>query len=364
MIKVEGLRKEFGPSVILKDVNFEVKRGEIISVIGPSGCGKSTLLRCLNMLEKPTSGSVYINGIEITAKDQNVHALRQHVGMVFQNYNLFGHMNAIENIMYAPMKVNHMSEQDARKLAEELLDEMSLSGKGAAYPDEMSGGQKQRVAIARTLAMKPDIILFDEPTSALDPTMVGQVLSVIRQLAEKGYTMMIVTHEMEFARNVSSRVFYMDQGEIYEEGTPDQIFDHPKRNRTREFVERMKVMHKVITKVNFDDLQCISDIERFGRKHLLDRKQIDDCIFILCDIVLQGILTTDPDCNHVHYLMECSERDNIANVTLLWKGKAVNPMDHLDESITNHVKDIAEKITFDPSVKDGTNHALHFRVIN
>ena len=230
MIRIEHLKKEYPNITPLKDVSVEIQDGDVISVIGPSGTGKSTLLRCINLLEKPTSGRIWIGEDEITDKKCDINRVRQRMGMVFQGFNLFGHMTVIENIMFSPVSLKGVSRQAAYDRGMELLRMVGLAQKALNYPDELSGGQKQRVAIARTLAMDPEIILFDEPTSALDPTMVGEVQAVIRELAKTGKSMMIVTHEMNFARAISNRVFYMDEGGIYEDGTPEQIFDHPQRD--------------------------------------------------------------------------------------------------------------------------------------
>jgi len=231
MISVKNLSKHFGDLVVLKDVNLEIKKGEVISIIGPSGTGKSTLLRCLNLLETPTSGEIIVDGVNLLDKKTDVFKLRQKMGMVFQSFNLFSHLMVIENIMLGPVDLLKTSRQDAFDEGMKLLAMVGLAEKAYAYSDELSGGQKQRVAIARTLAMKPEIVLFDEPTSALDPTMISEVLAVIRKLAADGMTMMIVTHEMKFARDVSTRVLYMDEGIIFEEGTPQQIFDDPQKDK-------------------------------------------------------------------------------------------------------------------------------------
>lgn len=239
MIKVMDLHKYFGELEVLKGVNASVEKGEVVCVIGPSGSGKSTFLRCLNLLEEPTKGEVYLDGVSILEHKKDIDKLRQKTGMVFQQFNLFPNMTVIENIMLAPRKALKMSEPDARKRAAELLARVGLTEKADQYPSRLSGGQKQRVAIARALAMDPEIMLFDEPTSALDPEMVGEVLEVMKQLAREGMTMVVVTHEMGFAREVSNRVFYMDEGIIYEEGTPEQIFQNPTKTRTREFLSKV-----------------------------------------------------------------------------------------------------------------------------
>ena len=239
MIRVLELHKYFGDLEVLKGVNATIAKGEVVCVIGPSGSGKSTFLRCLNLLEEPTKGEVFLDGVSIVEHKKEIDKLRQKTGMVFQQFNLFPNMTVIENIMLAPRKVLKMSDQDARTRAEELLTRVNLSEKADQYPSRLSGGQKQRVAIARALAMSPEIMLFDEPTSALDPEMVGEVLEVMKQLAGEGMTMIVVTHEMGFAREVADRVFYMDEGIIYEEGTPEQIFQNPQKTRTREFLSKV-----------------------------------------------------------------------------------------------------------------------------
>ncbi|HOJ09705.1 MAG TPA: amino acid ABC transporter ATP-binding protein [Clostridiales bacterium] len=239
MIKVINLHKYFGDLEVLKGVNNEIKKGEVVCVIGPSGSGKSTFLRCLNLLEVPTRGEVIIGDIALTGNMKDIDKLRRHVGMVFQQFNLFPHMTVIENIMLAPVKVLKKSKEEAAAEALELLGRVGLADKANEYPSRLSGGQKQRVAIARAMAMNPEVMLFDEPTSALDPEMVGEVLEVIKALANEGMTMVIVTHEMGFAREVSDRVLFMDEGIIYEEGTPAQIFSNPQRSRTREFLSKV-----------------------------------------------------------------------------------------------------------------------------
>lgn len=239
MIKVENLHKYFGDLEVLKGVNAEVKKSEVVCVIGPSGSGKSTFLRCLNLLEVPTDGKIYIDGVELMEHQKEIDKYRQKVGMVFQQFNLFPHMTVLNNITLAPIKVLGMEEAAAEKLAESLLDRVGLLDKKDEYPNRLSGGQKQRVAIARALAMNPEIMLFDEPTSALDPEMVGEVLEVVRQLASEGMTMVIVTHEMGFAREVANRVLFMDGGIIEEQGTPAEVFGNPQSPRTQSFLNKV-----------------------------------------------------------------------------------------------------------------------------
>ena len=240
MIRVEHLSKKYGTLEVLRDVNAIIEKGEVISIIGPSGTGKSTFLRCLNLLDHPSGGRIEIDGADILAKGADAPALRRKMGMVFQSFNLFAHLSVLENLTLGPVKLLKKSPPDAEAKAMELLRLVGLAEKAHNFPDQLSGGQKQRVAIARCLAMEPEIILFDEPTSALDPTMVSEVLSVIRRLAKQGMTMAIVTHEMDFAREVSTRVFYMDQGIIYEEGPPEVVFEAPVRERTRDFIGKVR----------------------------------------------------------------------------------------------------------------------------
>jgi len=239
MIKVENLKKTFGKNEVLKGVSVEVSPKEVVVVIGPSGSGKSTFLRCINLLEDITEGHIYVEGADITDPKNDVNSLRMEVGMVFQNFNLFPHMTAIENIMLAPTKVRKVSGEVARAKALELLRKVGLEEKADAYPDSLSGGQKQRVAIARALAMEPKIMLFDEPTSALDPEMVGEVLEVMKQLALEGMTMVVVTHEMGFAREVGDRVIFMDGGYIVEENEPVALFENPQHERTQAFLSKI-----------------------------------------------------------------------------------------------------------------------------
>ncbi|MED3652195.1 MULTISPECIES: amino acid ABC transporter ATP-binding protein [Heyndrickxia] len=239
MIVVKNLKKSFGKNEVLKDISINVKPQEVIVVIGPSGSGKSTFLRCLNLLETITDGNVIIEGVDLTDKKTDINLIRTEVGMVFQQFNLFPHKSVIENIMMAPMKVRKKSKEEARRKGMELLKKVGLADKAESYPDSLSGGQKQRVAIARALAMEPKIMLFDEPTSALDPEMVGEVLEVMKQLAKEGMTMVVVTHEMGFAREVGDRVLFMDGGYIVEENIPSQLFDHPQNERTKAFLSKV-----------------------------------------------------------------------------------------------------------------------------
>lgn len=239
LIKTEGLEKAFGKVQVLKGITTEIHKGEVVVIIGPSGSGKSTFLRTLNLLEEPTGGKIYFEGIDITDPKININKHRQKMGMVFQQFNLFPHMTVLKNMTLAPMKLLKLSKADAEKRATELLDRVGLADRANAYPNQLSGGQKQRVAIVRALCMQPDVMLFDEPTSALDPEMVGEVLGVMKKLAEDGMTMAVVTHEMGFAREVADRVLFIDEGIIMEEGTPEEVFGNPKSPRLKDFLSKV-----------------------------------------------------------------------------------------------------------------------------
>ncbi|MDZ5503489.1 amino acid ABC transporter ATP-binding protein [Enterococcus cecorum] len=239
IIKVEHLRKKFGENEVLKDINYEIKQGEVVVIIGPSGSGKSTFLRCMNLLETPTSGQILFEGQDITDPKNDIFKMREKMGMVFQNFNLFPNMSVLDNITLSPVKVKKENKQAAETYAKELLQTVGLPDKANAYPQSLSGGQQQRIAIARALAMKPDVMLFDEPTSALDPEMVGEVLGVMQRLAKEGMTMVIVTHEMGFAKEVGDKIVFMDGGYIVEEGTPEEVFGNPQHNRTKDFLSKV-----------------------------------------------------------------------------------------------------------------------------
>ena len=239
IIEVKNLKKVYDNHVVLSNINTTIKKGEVISIIGPSGCGKSTFLRSLNLLETPTEGQILFHGTDLNDPSVDINHIREKIGMVFQHFNLFPNMTIKENIMLAPVKVMQMPKEEASKLADTLLNRVGLADKANTYPNMLSGGQKQRIAIARALAMNPEVMLFDEPTSALDPEMVGEVLTIMKELAQSGMTMIVVTHEMGFAREVADRVIFMDDGYIVEEGTPEDIFKHPKEKRTIDFLNKV-----------------------------------------------------------------------------------------------------------------------------
>ena len=320
MIKIEHLKKAYPNVTPLKDVNVEIHDGDVISVIGPSGTGKSTLLRCINRLEKPTSGKIWVDDVEITDPKCDINKVRQKMGMVFQSFNLFGHKTVIENIMLAPMDLLKKPKQAAYDEGMRLLRTVGLAEKALNYPDELSGGQKQRIAIARTLAMDPDIILFDEPTSALDPTMVGEVQAVIRDLAKTGKTLMIVTHEMAFARAICNRVFYMDEGGIYEDGTPQQVFDNPLRENTRRFVRRLKVLELNIESRDYDFLGMAGEIEQYCNKNQIPPK-VASRIQLAFEELVQQMLIPALESPRIQAVIEYAEADARATMTVRYNGR-------------------------------------------
>ncbi len=347
MIRVEHLSKKYGECTVLKDITVQINKGEVISIIGPSGTGKSTFLRCLNLLERPSGGAIYIDGADLLDKKTDVPGIRQRMNMVFQSFNLFSHLSVRENLTIGPIKLKGMNRKEAEHKALEILKLVGLAEKALNFPDELSGGQKQRVAIARCLAMEPEIILFDEPTSALDPTMVSEVLSVIRRLAREGMTMAIVTHEMAFARDVSNRVFYMDEGYIYEEGTPEQIFDNPQREKTRIFINRVRSFNYRITSPDYDLYAMNGEIEAFCEKQILPRKTRHN-LLLLVEELLQ-LHSQIPSVFPLDLTISHSEKHGNLELTLENAGEEINPLDpdlapdDLGLNIINH---LAEKIDY------------------
>lgn len=347
MINVKNLSKQYGDLVVLKDISTVIKKGEVVSIIGPSGTGKSTFLRCLNLLDVPSAGSVQINGYNILDKKTDVSKLRQKMNMVFQSFNLFSHLSVLDNLTLAPIKLLGKSRQAAEKNSMDLLRLVGLADKANNYPDELSGGQKQRIAIARCLAMNPEVILFDEPTSALDPTMVSEVLSVIRKLANDGMTMLIVTHEMAFARDVSNRVFYMDQGLIYEEGTPEQIFDNPQKDRTKTFINRIRNFVFSIQSAEFDIYELNAQVERFCEKQFLSRKSRENLL-----LVIEELLTLyKPSLDIVTLELEItySEKNSALMLTSLSNGEPFNPLEEknlIDNIGLNLIKNFSSSINY------------------
>jgi polar amino acid transport system ATP-binding protein len=347
MITVEHLSKKFGDLVVLKDVSVEIKKGEVISIIGPSGTGKSTFLRCLNLLDQPSGGSITIDGVNILQAKADVPKVRQKMNMVFQSFNLFSHLSVIENLTIGQIKLRGMSPQEAEQKSLALLRLVGLAEKADNYPDELSGGQKQRVAIARCMAMEPEIILFDEPTSALDPTMVSEVLSVIRRLARDGMTMVIVTHEMDFARDVSNRILYMDEGLIYEEGTPQQIFLNPAKEKTRAFVNRIRSFNYQISSPDYDLYAMNAEIETFCEKQIL-LKQTRHNLLLLVEEMLQ---IYNPYLNTTCLDVTIAYSEKKETLVLTWEssGEASNPLESEyvpDELGLTIIRNLSENIEY------------------
>lgn len=327
MISVRHLAKSF-PSAddhrveVLRDINFDIQSGEVVAVIGPSGTGKSTLLRMLNRLETPTSGEIRVNGENILSKDYPVHRLRQRMGMVFQSFNLFNHLCVLDNVMLAPMKLLGLTREQAEHEAVEMLRKVGLAEKSHAMPASLSGGQQQRAAIARTLAMHPDIVLFDEPTSALDPTMVGEVQGVIRNLSQEKMTMIVVTHKMSFARDISSRVLFLYDGVVLEDGTPDQIFTNPQRKETRDFVHRIRKLTFEITDGDFDFYDMSSRIKQFCISCSMPEKM--DAV---THVVEEILVIMQQFSKSIHIDVNHSDLDRTSSVVALHRGETLSPLD-------------------------------------
>jgi polar amino acid transport system substrate-binding protein len=311
LIHISHLKKSYGAFNVLRDINLDIHRGEVISIIGPSGTGKSTFLRCLNLLEQPTSGSILVAGHDILDPNANVPLLRRHMGMVFQSFNLFNGMSVLDNITFSPMQLLGKSREEAKQKALQLLEMVGLAERADAMPDQLSGGQKQRVAIARALAMEPEILLFDEPTSALDPTMVSEVLGVMTRLARQGMTMIVVTHEMRFARQVSSRVLFFADGVVYEDGTPDQLFDNPQRERTQKFIKQIHETTFLIESEHFDWFAMVAQMEQFCQHYNLSSQQIDSVSHVIDESLT--ILGTAPG---TRLTLSYAEKDDTLQMTV------------------------------------------------
>ncbi len=356
VISISHLKKSYPNVTPLLDVSADIFKGDVITVIGPSGTGKSTLLRCINRLEAPTDGKIKVFGNDTSDKKVNLNMLRQRMGMVFQSFNLFGHLTVIENVMLAPIVLKGVPKQEALIDGMKLLRMVGMAQKATSYPDELSGGQKQRVAIARTLAMKPEIVLFDEPTSALDPTMVGEVLSVMKRLASEGLTMMIVTHEMQFARDVSTRIFYMDEGMIYEDGTPNEIFDSPKRDKTRAFVNRLKTLTLSVESADYDFIAMSESIRQFGEKNMLAKRRIDRLRRVYEEILAQNLVLAEEVKFPIAVSAEYSEKEDSLEMRFAWQGERYDPMENGDELSVMLVKASASEFSYDHT--DGANRLI------
>ena len=367
LIEIRNLRKEYSPDVVpLKGVNANIEAGEVISIIGPSGTGKSTLLRCINRLETPTSGQIIVDGVDVCAPGTDLARLRKSMGMVFQSFNLFPHKMAVENIMLPQQSLLGKSAREAYEEAMKQLERVGLADRARQYPDELSGGQKQRVAIARALAMHPQILLFDEPTSALDPTMVSEVLSVIRDLAGTGLTMLLVTHEMRLARHVSDRVFFMTDGEIYEEGSPEQIFEHPLREGTRNFIFRIRSWTCILSPSSRDFHGMTGSLEKFCKDQFLGRRQAMNCQLAVEELVVSFLLPAVESAGQGAFHMtlfageEGAERKLMIDCSGFPEGKKI--FDELLKNIPAEASTAAESVKF-PGFGAGTMEAASAAIL-
>ena len=348
LIRVRGLCKSYGENEILRNIDVDINRGDVISIIGGSGCGKSTFTRCLNFLDPPTAGDIWFDGKKVGGDPKELQALRRKMGMVFQAFNLFSNMTIVENVMAGPVNLLGRSRQEAYDRAMELLDTVGLSHRALAYPDELSGGQKQRAAIARTLAMDPEVIIFDEPTSALDPTMVGEVLAVMKSLADAGTTMLIVTHEMNFARNVSNRIFYLDEKGIYEDGSPEQIFENPQRPRTRDFIFHVKTFSYEIRRDKLDFYELQGRAATFLRKQLLNDARIMRVLLVIEEAVYQSVLACD-QAEATNFTLRYSEKSD--EFELLFEdqaGSAAYPFESMETLSRKVIDGYASEVEHGP----------------
>jgi polar amino acid transport system ATP-binding protein len=329
IISVRNLEKRFGDNVILHNINTDIEKGEVISIIGPSGAGKSTFLRAINFLDPPTDGEVFLDGELITKK--NIDSARRRMGMVFQSFGLFSHLDVMGNITSGPVKLLGISKKEAEEKAAELLKTVGLSKRAHHFPKQLSGGQKQRVAIARCLAMSPEVILFDEPTSALDPTMVSEVMAVIRSLAKSGMTMLVVTHEMDFARDVSSRVFYIDEGGIYEDGNPSEIFRSPKKPKTQAFIYNIRSFSYEITSSFFDYVEMLGGVENFCFRHAIERKMANKLQLLAEELVI-NIIT--PKYGACVLNLNFSEALGSYELSVSYSGESSNALETTDDDLS------------------------------
>ena len=335
LIEVKGLKKSFGSLEVLKGIDLSVEQGERIAIIGGSGCGKSVFLRSLCLLEKPDEGQVLIDGQEITAKGARVDEIRRSMGMVFQKFHLFSEMDVMDNLCMAPMRLKGMKRPEAEKKAMDLLEQVGLASRAYAWPTVLSGGQQQRIAICRCLMMEPKVLLFDEPTSALDPTMVGEVLAVIRMLAKRDMSMLIVTHEMNFAKEVANRVLFFADGVIYEQGTPKEIFDHPQREKTIDFINKIKYFSFEIDRRDFDLMQLQGGIQTFGEKYGMEFWYIYR-LQICCEELIYEMLDhcySPGDAVNMKLDVSYAEANHATNITIICGGRPYNPFEQDDDGL-------------------------------
>lgn len=344
MIKIEHLERKFKNSCPIKDLTLTINDGDVMCIIGPSGTGKSTLLTCLNLLREPTAGKIFINDMEITAKGFNPENARRKISMVFQSFNLFNHLTVLENLVIPQIDILKISKKKAEEKALSCLEKVGMLKQIEKYPDEISGGQKQRVAIARALVMDPEVILFDEPTSALDPVMVKEVENVIKTLGQEGRTMVIVTHDMNFAKNVANRVVYLDQGGVYEDGTPEQIFNHPKRARTKAFIESLTVL-KMSVHSNYDIDSMNQKVEEFIFKNKLSKRCSDNMRTLFDELFIKLLLqqTNDP---HVRFILSYDSNNEKIFANVKYGGDEVNVLSKKTESVSK-IKEIVKNVKYE-----------------
>ena len=361
MLEIKHLRKSFEEVTPLRDVNCTISQGEVVSVIGPSGTGKSTLLRCINGLERPTDGEILYNGKNIFASELELSEARKHIGMVFQSFNLFPHLTVLQNVMQPQIDLRRRSKQEAYDKAAELLKRVGMYGHIHSYPETLSGGQQQRVAIARTVSMDPEIILFDEPTSALDPTMVGEVQAVIRDLAGMGKTMMIVTHEMKFARQVCNRVFYMDQGGIYEDGTPERVFGDPQKELTRRFIRHINALEIVVEDRYFDFNGAVSSLTRYGLKNQVPPRSLYR-IQAVFEELCQQILIPRIENPKILFAAEYEEDSGKVSVSVHYNGEPFDPRTSENTLAVQMISGLTEDINYRPSQNHAYTNLVTFKL--
>ena len=356
LLEVEGLKKSFGTLNVLKGIDLTVENGERIAIIGSSGCGKSVFLRSLCLLEKPDAGRIRIDGREITAPGAKVDQIRRSIGMVFQKFHLFSEMDVMDNLCLAPVRLKGMSREDAEREAMELLSQVGLASRAHAWPTVLSGGQQQRIAICRCLMVKPKILLFDEPTSALDPTMVGEVLAVIRMLAKRDMSLLLVTHEMNFAREIADRVLFLADGVIYEQGTPQEIFDAPRREKTIAFIHKIKYFTFEIVNRQFDLMALFGGLQNFGEKYGLTPQEINQlqvCCEDLISAMLDGTDSAGADAG-MKLDVSYAETDHATEIRLTCGGSPFNPFAAADDRLDAiYLRKKAKKIDY--KLEDGVN---------
>ena len=361
MLEIRHLKKSYGSVTPLKDINCTVRQGEVISLIGPSGTGKSTLLRCINGLETPTAGEILFNGVNILEPQTNMTEIRKHIGMIFQSFNLFPHLTVLQNVMIPQMDLLGRTKQEAYDRACELLIRVGLFDKAANYPDALSGGQKQRAAIARTLAMDNEIILLDEPTSALDPAMVGEVENVIRNLTKTGKTMLIVTHEMRLAKNISSRIFFMSDGVIWEDGTPEQIFEHPQKEKTRQFVFRVHELPIHIDSPYFDFYDCMTEITLFAERNYLSRGATERIRSVFEELVVAQLLPRMKAGDTIDVTVSASELMEQITLTASYT-VAFDPEKDFDAVSRAIVEHRSSSLAFSPAGENSSSNSIEIKI--